>query len=164
MNQTYINELKNHIGEEVTLKGWLYNSRSSGKLSFLQLRDGTGIVQCVVFKPNNEELFEKAKALGQESSIIVTGNVKEDTRSAIGVESLLQIVARLAPGITELMCHPGDGSPLDAAYVAERAEELRALCDPRVRATLAAERIELRAFHVDLRAGTPRGPSSASPL
>ncbi len=86
MNQTYINELKNHIGEEVTLKGWLYNSRSSGKLVFLQLRDGTGIVQCVVFKPNNEELFENAKSLGQESSIIVTGTVKEDTRSAIGVE------------------------------------------------------------------------------
>ncbi len=86
MNQTYINELKNHIGEEVTLKGWLYNSRSSGKLVFLQLRDGTGIVQCVVFKPANEELFEQAKSLGQESSIIVSGKVKEDTRSAIGVE------------------------------------------------------------------------------
>ncbi|MEP6901215.1 MAG: asparagine--tRNA ligase [Actinomycetota bacterium] len=86
MNQTYINELKNHIGAEVTLKGWLYNSRSSGKLVFLQLRDGTGIVQCVVFKPNNEELFENAKSLGQESSIIVTGTVKADTRSSIGVE------------------------------------------------------------------------------
>src|SRR6187431_2826613 len=86
MNQTYINELKNHIGEEVTLKGWLYNSRSSGKLVFMQLRDGTGIVQCVVFKPNNEEFFENAKALGQESSIIVKGTVKEDTRSSIGVE------------------------------------------------------------------------------
>src|SRR5438046_9901333 len=86
MNQTYINELKNHIGEEVILKGWLYNSRSSGKLVFLQLRDGTGIVQCVVFKPNDEALFEAADSLGQESSIIVTGTVKEDTRSSLGVE------------------------------------------------------------------------------
>lgn len=86
MNQTYINELKNHIGAEVVLKGWLYNARSSGKLVFLQLRDGTGIVQCVVFKPNDEQLFEQAKSLGQESSIIVTGKVKEDTRSSIGVE------------------------------------------------------------------------------
>jgi asparaginyl-tRNA synthetase len=86
MKQTYINELKNHIGEEVTLKGWLYNTRSSGKLVFLQLRDGTGIVQCVVFKGNDEAVFEKAKALGQESSIIVHGSVKEDTRSPIGVE------------------------------------------------------------------------------
>ena len=84
--QTYINQLKDHIGEEVTLKGWLYNSRSSGKLVFLQLRDGTGIVQCVVFKGNDEDVFERAKSLGQESSIIVTGTVKEDMRSAIGVE------------------------------------------------------------------------------
>lgn len=86
MQQVYIDHLKDKIGSEVTLKGWLYNSRSSGKLVFLQLRDGTGIVQCVVFKPNNEELFEQAKSLGQESSIIVTGTVKEDSRSAIGVE------------------------------------------------------------------------------
>lgn len=86
MKQTYINQLRDHIGKEVTLKGWLYNSRSSGKLVFLQLRDGTGIVQCVVFKGNNDEVFEAAKSLGQESSIIVTGNVKEDARSPIGVE------------------------------------------------------------------------------
>ena len=86
MDQVYINQLKDHIGKEVTLKGWLYNTRSSGKLVFLQLRDGTGIVQCVVFKGNNEEVFEKAKALGQESSLIVHGTVKEDTRSPIGVE------------------------------------------------------------------------------
>src|SRR6478736_1542288 len=45
MSQTYINQLKDHIGESVTLKGWLYNKRSSGKLVFLQLRDGTGIVK-----------------------------------------------------------------------------------------------------------------------
>ena len=86
MSQTYINQLKDHIGEEVTLKGWLYNTRSSGKLVFLQLRDGTGIVQCVVFKGNDEAVFGKAKALGQESSIIVTGTVKADDRSSIGVE------------------------------------------------------------------------------
>ena len=86
MAQTYINQLKDHIGDEVTLKGWLYNTRSSGKLVFLQLRDGSGIVQCVVFKGNDEAVFEKAKALGQESSLVVHGTVKEDSRSAIGVE------------------------------------------------------------------------------
>src|SRR3982751_5879486 len=86
MKQTYISNLKDHIGEEVTLKGWLYNTRSSGKLGFLQFRDGTGIVQCVVFKGNNEEVFEKAKSLGQESSLIVHGSVKEAERSPIGVE------------------------------------------------------------------------------
>ena len=86
MAQTYINQLKAHIGESVTLKGWLYNKRSSGKLVFLQLRDGTGIVQCVVFKPNDEALYDLADSIGQESSIVVTGTVKEDTRSSIGVE------------------------------------------------------------------------------
>src|SRR6476620_9129013 len=86
MDQTYINQLKDKIGQEVTLKGWLYNTRSSGKLVFLQLRDGSGIVQCVVFKGNDEAVFEKAKSLGQESSIVVHGTVKEDSRSAIGVE------------------------------------------------------------------------------
>lgn len=86
MQQTYIDQLGSHIGETVTLKGWLYNKRSSGKLVFLQLRDGTGIVQCVVFKPNDEALYDVADSLGQESSIIVTGTVKEDARSPIGVE------------------------------------------------------------------------------
>mgnify|MGYP003389994332 CR=1 FL=1 len=86
MNQTYIDQLAAKIGETVTLKGWLYNARSSGKLVFLQLRDGTGTVQCVVFKGNDEALFDVAKGVGQESSIVVTGTVKEDSRSAIGVE------------------------------------------------------------------------------
>ncbi len=86
MKQTYINQLKDQIGEVVTLKGWLYNTRSSGKLVFLQLRDGSGIVQCVVFKGNDEAVFEKAKSLGQESSLIVHGTVKTDERSSIGVE------------------------------------------------------------------------------
>ena len=86
MNQTYINQLKGHVGEEVTLKGWLYNTRSSGKLVFLQIRDGSGIVQGVVFKGNDEAVFEKAKSLGQESSLIVHGTVKADERSSIGVE------------------------------------------------------------------------------
>lgn len=96
MDQTYVNELGNKIGDEVTLRGWLYNSRSSGKLVFLELRDGTGIVQCVVFKGNVEDdVFEAAKALGQESSLVVHGKVKEDARSPIGVEidvSALEIV------------------------------------------------------------------------
>ena len=86
MKQTYVNQLKDHIGESVVLKGWLYNNRSSGKLVFLQFRDGTGIVQGVVFKPNDEALYDLADSIGQESSIIVTGTVKEDTRSSLGVE------------------------------------------------------------------------------
>src|ERR1044071_10000516 len=85
--QTYIKDLLKHIGEEVTLKGWLYNMRSSGKLMFPQLRDGTGIVQCVVVKSSvTPELWDALKPLGQESSLTVTGRVREDARAPGGYE------------------------------------------------------------------------------
>ena len=84
-------------GKTVTLRGWLYNKRSSGKLHFLQLRDGTGILQCVVFiKDVPEEVFRKADHLAQETSLAVTGTVKRDKRSPIGFElgvSGLEIIA-----------------------------------------------------------------------
>src|SRR5438067_935464 len=87
MGQIYITELSRHVGEEVTLKGWLYNMRSSGKLLFPQLRDGTGIVQCVVAKNSvAPEVWEALKPLGQESRLVVTGRVREDNRAPGGVE------------------------------------------------------------------------------
>ncbi len=83
----YINELKEYVGKEVTLQGWLYNKRSSGKVKFLIVRDGTGLCQCIVFKGNvSEEIFNLADSLTQESSIIVTGKVKEEPRSVGGYE------------------------------------------------------------------------------
>ncbi|MBE7491199.1 MAG: asparagine--tRNA ligase [Planctomycetes bacterium] len=82
-----VNELKQHIGKQVELRGWLYNRRGSGKLLFLQFRDGTGLVQVVVGKADvPEPVFETARRIGNESSIIITGLVKEDTRSSLGVE------------------------------------------------------------------------------
>src|SRR5437763_8251366 len=85
--QTYINQLSEHVGEEVTLKGWLYNMRSSGKLLFPQLRDGTGIVQCVVFKKGvPEETWDALKNLGQESALIIRGTVRADERAPGGFE------------------------------------------------------------------------------
>jgi len=87
MNQVYINQLSQHVGEEVTLKGWLYNLRSSGKLLFPQLRDGTGIVQCVVLKKTVQpEIWDALKSLGQESSLIVRGTVRADERAPGGYE------------------------------------------------------------------------------
>src|SRR5947199_4610454 len=87
MGQIYITELSRHVGEEVTLRGWLYNMRSSGKLMFPQLRDGTGIVQCVVAKNSvSAEIWDALKPLGQESALIVTGRVREDARAPGGVE------------------------------------------------------------------------------
>ena len=86
-NKTYIAELKNNVGQEVTLSGWLYNSRASGKIQFLILRDGTGLCQCVVEKGSiGDELFEQLKHLAQESSLTVTGTVRADQRSVGGYE------------------------------------------------------------------------------
>ncbi|HJR07247.1 MAG TPA: asparagine--tRNA ligase [Pyrinomonadaceae bacterium] len=85
--QVYVNQLAQHVGEEVTLRGWLYNLRSSGKLLFLQLRDGTGIVQCVVFKKAvAEELWDALKGLGQETALSIRGTVRADERAQGGYE------------------------------------------------------------------------------
>jgi len=86
-DRIYINELSQYVGKEVTLKGWLYNKRSSGKVKFLILRDGTGYLQCIVFKGNvTPEVFELADSLAQEASFEVTGTVKEEPRAIGGYE------------------------------------------------------------------------------
>jgi asparaginyl-tRNA synthetase len=83
----YIEDIGRYDGQTVTLQGWLYNKRSSGKLHFLLVRDGTGIVQCVVFKKDvPEELFARADHLPQESSLRVTGAVRKDERAPLGYE------------------------------------------------------------------------------
>ena len=87
MQRILISSLAEHVGKEVTLKGWLFNKRSSGKIKFLILRDGTGYLQCVYFKGNvNEDVFEAADKVGQESSIEVTGKVKAEPRAPGGYE------------------------------------------------------------------------------
>ncbi len=87
MSRIYVEDIGNWVGKEVTISGWLYNMRSSGKLHFLVVRDGTGSVQCVVSKADaSEETFELCGKLTQESAVIVTGIVREDPRSPIGYE------------------------------------------------------------------------------
>src|SRR3989440_2774114 len=85
--QTFINQLSQHVGEEVTIKGWLYNLRSSGKILFPQLRDGTGVVQCVALKNSvAPEVWDALTGLGQESALAVLGKVREDARAPGGYE------------------------------------------------------------------------------
>jgi asparaginyl-tRNA synthetase len=74
--------MSEHVGEAVTLEGWLYSKTGKGRLQFLQVRDGGGVCQAVVFRGNvSDETFELARALTQESSLRVTGAVKADTRA-----------------------------------------------------------------------------------
>lgn len=87
MDRVFINHLSEHVGKNVELRGWVYNRRSSGKIQFIVVRDGTGICQAVVLK--NEvapEIFEAADKLTQESSLIVRGSVREDKRAPGGYE------------------------------------------------------------------------------
>lgn len=94
--KTTISEAHKHVNEEVTIGAWLANKRSSGKIAFLQLRDGTGFIQGVVVKADvEEEAFNIAKSVTQESSLYVTGKIVEDTRSPFGYEmqvSSLEII------------------------------------------------------------------------
>jgi len=83
----YIEDIATHENEEVTIKGWLYNKTDKGKLQFLLVRDGTGVIQAVAFEADvSPEAFEAAKAVTQESSLIVTGTVRADKRSPGGYE------------------------------------------------------------------------------
>jgi len=87
MARVYIEEIGRHVGEEVTLKGWLYNKRDKGKLYFLLVRDGTETIQCVAYRPDvADEVFARCDEVTQESSVEVTGTVKEDARSPLGYE------------------------------------------------------------------------------
>ncbi len=77
-----IEHIASHVGQEVELRGWVYAKTGKGKLHFIRLRDGTGQVQCVAFRDDlPEDQFELAKALTQESSVVVTGVVKADERA-----------------------------------------------------------------------------------
>jgi asparaginyl-tRNA synthetase len=95
-NIVQIADIAHHDGQEVTLRGWVYDRTDKGKLQFIQLRDGTGIVQCVAFKKDMDEAeFGIASKLAQESSVVVVGSVRKDERAPgipggyeIGIKSL----------------------------------------------------------------------------
>jgi asparaginyl-tRNA synthetase len=87
MAHVYIEDIGTHEGEEVTIKGWLHNRRSSGKIHFLTVRDGSGFIQAVMSKAAvGDDLFKAADHLSQETSIIVTGTARADTRAPSGYE------------------------------------------------------------------------------
>jgi asparaginyl-tRNA synthetase len=98
MAWVYIEDLGRHHGEEVTLRGWLYNRRSSGKVHFLLVRDGTGVCQCVAgVNDLGAEAFAAADHLGQETSLAVTGIVREDKRAPGGRELTVKRIEVIAP-------------------------------------------------------------------
>ncbi|RQD67189.1 MAG: asparagine--tRNA ligase [Tindallia sp. MSAO_Bac2] len=100
-----IEKMKQFEGQSITISGWLYNKRSSGKIVFLQIRDGSGFVQGVVVKKEvSPDVFDLCKELTQESSIYVTGIVQKDDRSKLGYELLVSDV--------ELVAQAEEGYPI----------------------------------------------------
>jgi len=92
-NRFYIEQAGNFDGQIVTIKGWVYNKRSSGKIKFLMMRDGTGLMQCIFFKGEcSEEAFADFDKLTQESSVEVTGKLRKEPRSPGGFEMGVQSI------------------------------------------------------------------------
>ena len=83
----YVEDAHRHVGDKVSIRGWIYNRTDKGKLRFLLVRDGTGTMQAVVFQKNvSPEAFAAADAATQESSVIVTGTIRSDSRAPGGFE------------------------------------------------------------------------------
>ena len=91
MDWVYIKDVSEHIGKEIEIRGWLYNKTHKGKLWFLMVRDGSGVIQAVAFKGDvSEETFENCEAITQESSLKIRGVVTEDKRASGGYEIQLR--------------------------------------------------------------------------
>ena len=98
MTSTRIKELPQHVGQKVTIDGWLYNKRTSGKLQFPIIRDGSGYLQCVVFKKEvSEETWKAADEATQESSVRVIGTIRAEERAPGGVELGVETFEILGP-------------------------------------------------------------------
>ncbi len=104
-----VSDAHQHIGQQVTLQGWIYNKRSSGKILFLQIRDGSGVIQAVLGASDNPDLFEQASQLSRETSCIVRGLVKEDHRASIGCELLMEDL--------EVVHQPTEDFPIELEYM-----------------------------------------------
>src|SRR5512138_1557046 len=100
MTVVWINELPRHVGETVTLRGWVVTTRSSGKIAFLVVRDGSGTVQGVVSKREvSEDTWAGFLTLTQEASVTLVGTVREDARSPSGVELLVTELQPMRPSV-----------------------------------------------------------------
>jgi asparaginyl-tRNA synthetase len=142
MTTITIEQAGKHDGQEVTLQGWLYNLRESGKLLFPIFRDGTGIIQGVVSLKESPAAFEALKGLTQESSVVVTGKIRAEQRAPGGYEigvtavQVLQKVSEETPFPIQLKEHGVDflldhrhlwiRTPRQAAILRIRAEAVRA--------------------------------------
>ncbi len=127
---TRIEALPAKAGQSVTLEGWLYNRRSSGKIEFLQVRDGSGTVQCVAVRSElPEETFARCAAVTQESAVRVRGTVREDKRAPSGVEVTLTDLEVVSPSRDYPITPKEHGTPflLDNRHLWIRSQRQHAI-------------------------------------
>lgn len=104
--RVFIDRLSEHVGQEVTIKGWIYNLRSGGKILFPQLRDGTGVVQCVALKSSvAPEVWDALKALGQESALSIRGTVRKTAARQVDTR-LISCTRKFSMKFTTIRSHP----------------------------------------------------------
>ncbi|MGE5175666.1 MAG: asparagine--tRNA ligase [Hyphomicrobiales bacterium] len=134
---TRIEALAGRIGDAVVLEGWLYNRRSSGKIEFLQVRDGSGVVQCVAVKSAlDPDTFARCASVTQESAVRVHGTVREDKRAPSGVELTVTGLEIVAPASEYPITPKEHGTPflLDHRHLWIRSQRQHAIL--RIRHTL----------------------------
>jgi len=131
-----------HVNEEVTIRGWLHNKRSSGGIHFFLIRDGTGIIQCTIKKDRvDNETFEAAKKLTQESAIELTGTVKEDKRAPGGYEiqaSNLRVIHRAEDRFPIAKKYHGPDFLLDNRHLWIRSQKMQRILQIRAKLLKAA--------------------------
>ncbi len=140
MESTTIADISKHVGQEVCIQGWVYNRTDKGKLCFLLVRDGTGFIQCVAFKGDlDPQLFDQIMRLPQESSVKVTGIVREDKRAPgipggyeIGIQDL-EVVQAAEPDYPMALKDHGVDFALDHRHLWIRMPSQWAILRVRVR-------------------------------
>jgi asparaginyl-tRNA synthetase len=140
MESTTVAQISGHVGQEVRIQGWVYNRTDKGKLCFLLVRDGTGFIQCVAFKGDlDEQLFDQIMRLPQESSVIITGVVREDKRAPgipggfeVGIKDL-KIVQAAEPDYPMALKDHGVDFALDHRHLWIRMPSQWAILRVRVR-------------------------------
>ena len=154
MESIRVSDISKYVGKEVEIKGWVYNRTDKGKLCFLLVRDGSGFVQCVAFKGDlDESLFDQIMRLPQESSVIITGSVREDKRAPgipggyeVGIKDLKIIQAADADYPMSLKDH-GPDFALDHRHLWIRFPSQWAILKVRVRVMSAVrEYLDSRGF------------------
>jgi len=140
MDSIRVSEISKYVGKDIEIKGWVYNRTDKGKLCFLLIRDGSGFVQCVAFKGDlDESLFDQIMRLPQESSVIISGSVREDKRAPgipggfeVGIKDLKIVQAADADYPMSLKDH-GPDFALDHRHLWIRMQSQWAILKVRVR-------------------------------